>query len=210
MSLLQVLIPAVIPGQKCLTNMSPILSGYGAMHTNSGWFERHKHDYRFTSSVTGAPLFIPCVMEYLNEKLPDGLVVVIRRTGHCGHRTSPSQGFCFMGSHKKHGVWTQSKQRRGTSWSNCRCCETWMTLMYVRFKFRHSQISVTVENQTYVFIWHFWLGMTSGIASWSVDIQPPNIIYISGSIAELFSYKLQLLLNWKIKMIFGCTWNILF
>jgi hypothetical protein len=29
-----------------------------------------------------------------------------------------------------------------------------------------------------MFVWYFWLGMASGIRSWSTDIQSPDILYV--------------------------------
>jgi hypothetical protein len=57
----------------------------------------------------------------------------------------------------------------------------WKYIWYrVLFLFKSSLISirssVTIENRT-MFIWHFWLGMTWGIRSWSTDRKSWDTLY---------------------------------
>jgi hypothetical protein len=97
MSILQDLIPEVIPSQKCHMNMNPIINGYRAMDISRSFetYVEHQghsyilnntqHNYRCTSSMTGYPTF----QSTYDEVPDDGLVMVVCKIGHCGHWTSP-------------------------------------------------------------------------------------------------------------------------
>jgi hypothetical protein len=69
-SILQDLIPEVIPSQKYHMKTHPILNGYGAMDRNYRWSERHT-----TTDVLpawrGIPHFSRHVTEYLNQQFPN-------------------------------------------------------------------------------------------------------------------------------------------
>jgi len=59
-------------------------------------FKDTKHDYRCTFSVKGHPLLVDTLRStWIGRSLTGGLVVVTRRIGHYGHRTSLSRDYIY-------------------------------------------------------------------------------------------------------------------
>jgi hypothetical protein len=87
--IMSVLNPQVILCQKCHLNMTPIFSWYGAKKIK--WIENHKSRLQtYVLQREGAPHTSVDTWRntWIISSLAGGLVVVVGRIGHCGHRTS--------------------------------------------------------------------------------------------------------------------------
>jgi hypothetical protein len=153
-SVFQNLIPVVFPRQNCHMRVVMILNGYGATDIRNlrlleSYVEHQghsyvlhdmKHDYRCTSALRGSQHYSRHVTEYQNEHCPDRWI-----GGGGGQQNWPlrSPHLTRLDCHEEQGVWTLSKQKRGTT-SNFRCCKTheyWISII---------RSSVTAENRTHV------------------------------------------------------------
>lgn len=121
----QDLICGVIPSQKCHIHISPILTAYGAVDINWRWFEWHKTWLQMHLQYNGTPHISVNMWQstWMKRSLTDGLVVVVLRIGHRNHQTLVPLDFHVCDCMKKHGIWTQGKQKRGATASNFLWCK---------------------------------------------------------------------------------------
>jgi hypothetical protein len=123
--------------------------------------ERHRTRQQMYFKRDGAPHISVDTWRstQMSSSLTDGLVVVVLRIGHCGHRTSLPQISIKSMLHER-----KSNKRRNY------IIEFLMLQDAFILNFKYPS-SVTLRIGP-MFIWHFWLGMTSGIRSWSIDMKP--------------------------------------
>jgi hypothetical protein len=136
-----------------------------------------KHNYRCTSSIMGHPHISIDTWQYLNEHIPDRWICrggpqkwPLRSPDLTPHR------FPCLRLHEKHGVWTHGKHMIRTTFSTLK--NVWITLIYANLKshwISDIRSSVTLKNRTHVCM-TFWLGMNSGIRSWSNGIKSSNTL----------------------------------
>jgi hypothetical protein len=116
--------------------------------------------------------------------MTEGLIVVVHRFGYCGPWTSLMYIFMNVVT-RKYGIWMQSKQMRGTTSFNFWCWKMhewpWCSIE----GWNHLKLRVSIAPEPLkigpMFIRHFWLGMISGIRSWSIDKKSLDTLYVHTS-----------------------------
>jgi hypothetical protein len=125
MSVLQEPTPEVIPSQKCKWTCIWFSTVMELWIEIKGDLNDTKHDYRCTYSMTGHPTFQLTgagVPEWADPWLMDLSWLSAELATAVTGPHSPLRFVC-MGLHEKHGVWMQSKWKRGTTSSNVQCCK---------------------------------------------------------------------------------------